>query len=125
MRFRFPNLPAQEADALFIWPPTLVVIVHTHGNFIVLACWETRLTAPHPDFILYHIILILSQPVLALSYLYPIRPYINTTLGGVPKLIDCGSREWEIGSSAPSQFKPMTYKIDTCLFLAWNSALIG
>ena len=39
--------------------------------------------------------------------------------------VERGPRMWEIGRSLPSPFKPMTYKIDTCCFLARHSALIG
>ena len=32
---------------------------------------------------------------------------------------------WKIESLKPSRVKPMTYKINTCCYLAWRSALIG
>ena len=44
-----------------------VVTVHTHSDFIVLPHWETRLQVPCPEIPLSHIILSLSQPVLALA----------------------------------------------------------
>ena len=34
-------------------------------------------------------------------------------------------REWEIESLVPSAVKQITYKIDTCHFLAWDMALLG
>ena len=42
----------------------LVVIVHIHGNFIVLSHKDIKHRAQCPDFSLSHIILALSQPVL-------------------------------------------------------------
>ena len=36
-----------------------------------------------------------------------------------------GTRMQKIRSSILGQVKPMTYKIDTCHYLAWCSALIG
>ena len=44
------------------------VIVFTHGDFMVLAHWETTPPASGNDIPLSHIILTLSQPVLAFSY---------------------------------------------------------
>ena len=44
-----------------------LVTVHTHGEFIWLPHWETRLLAPIPNTPLSLIIRTLSQPVLALS----------------------------------------------------------
>ena len=41
------------------------------------------------------------------------------------ELVELGPRVQEIGSSVPGQINPMTYKIDTCHFLVWCSALIG
>ena len=32
---------------------------------------------------------------------------------------------WKVGSLIPTQLKKMTYKIDTCCYLAWNAALLG
>ena len=46
-------------------------------------------------------------------------------LGAVVELLERGPPVWEIGSSVPSRVKPVTYKIDTCHFVAWRSALIG
>ena len=44
-----------------------LVTVRTHGDFISLPHWETRPPGPGPHIPLSHIILTLSQPVLALS----------------------------------------------------------
>ena len=41
------------------------------------------------------------------------------------KSVECEARVCEIESSVPGQGKPITYELDTCLFLAWHSALIG
>ena len=30
---------------------------------------------------------------------------------------------WKVGSLIPGRVKPMTFKIDTCCFLVWHSAL--
>ena len=35
------------------------------------------------------------------------------------------SRGWEIRDLVPSRVKPMTYKIDTCRFLARHSTLLA
>ena len=43
----------------------------------------------------------------------------------VAELIERGPNVWEIGSSVPGRVKSMTYKIDTCCFLAWRFAIIG
>ena len=47
------------------------------------------------------------------------------SLGEVAESVEREPRVREIRSSVPSQFKPMTYEIDSCHFLAWCSALIG
>ena len=44
------------------------VTVHTHGDFIVLPPWEIGSPALLPHIPLSHIVLTLSQPVVALSY---------------------------------------------------------
>ena len=40
-------------------------------------------------------------------------------------LVGAVSESVEIGSSVPGRSNPMTYKIDTCPFLAWRSASLG
>ena len=50
--------------------------------------------------------------------------------GAVAESLERGPRVREIGRWAvenlvPGRVKPMTYKIDTCRFLAWRSELIG
>ena len=44
--------------------------------------------------------------------------------GSVAELVKHWSRMWEIVGSIPGRVKAMSYKIDTCLFLAWCSALL-
>ena len=48
----------------------------------------------------------------------------HQTPGAVAKSVEREPRVREIGSSVPSQVKSMTYKIDTCHFLAWRFELI-
>ena len=43
----------------------------------------------------------------------------------VAESVDWRPRTREIGSSVPGRVKPLTYKIDTCHFLAWLLLLIG
>ena len=45
--------------------------------------------------------------------------------GVVAELVERGYHVREIGSSVPGRVKSMTYKIDTWLFLAWRSVLVG
>ena len=40
------------------------------------------------------------------------------------KSIERGPRVQEIGSLVPGRVKQMTYKVDTCPFLAWQSVII-
>ena len=41
------------------------------------------------------------------------------------ELVEGGPHMWEIGSVVPNRIKTMTYKIDTCRFLAWHSKVIS
>ena len=59
----------------------------------------------------------MSMPAWKLEPIHSIKPNAQW--------IEPRTRVWEIGSSIPSQVKPMLYKIDTCYFLARRSALIG
>ena len=45
--------------------------------------------------------------------------------GAMTESVEREPRVWEIGSSVSHRFKPMNYKVDTCHFLAWCSALIA
>ena len=45
--------------------------------------------------------------------------------GTVAELVERWPRVWEIGSLVLGRVKSMTYKIDTCRFVAWHSTLIG
>ena len=45
--------------------------------------------------------------------------------GAVAESVEHWSRVWKIMGSNPGWVKPMTYKIDTCRFLARCSALLG
>ena len=45
--------------------------------------------------------------------------------GTVDESVECKSPVREIWSWIPDRVKQMTYKIDTCCFLAWCSVLIG
>ena len=67
MIFGFPDLLEQEVYALLIWPPQLIHPIRDSVHFMVLPHWETRLPEPEPDIPSMHIILTVSQPVLALS----------------------------------------------------------
>ena len=64
-----------------------LLTVHTYSECIVLSHWEIRLPAPWPDIPLCHIILTLSEPVLALSY------WCRTTMLG-NKYRVCKSLVW-------------------------------
>ena len=44
-----------------------LVTMHTHGDFVMLPNWETRLPVACPDIPLSRIFLTLNQPVFALS----------------------------------------------------------
>ena len=46
-------------------------------------------------------------------------------IGTLVESVECGIRMWKFRSLVPSRVKLMTYKIDTCRFLSWRSALIG
>ena len=46
-------------------------------------------------------------------------------LDAVAQSVECRLPVWMFGSSNPGWIKPMTYKIDTCLNLAWCSVLLG
>ena len=59
-----------------------------------------------------------------LVFIFSILPLLSS-LSELGESVERGPHVWEIGSSVPSRVKPMTYKIDTCRFLAWHSALIG
>ena len=50
---------------------------------------------------------------------------IYTYSGAVAELVERLLPVQEIGSSIPGRVKPMTFKIDTCHFLAYRLALIG
>ena len=49
----------------------------------------------------------------------------SLSLGKVTEWVERRSCVKEIRSSVPCGVKRMTYKTDTCHFLAWRSALIG
>ena len=55
-----------------------VVTVHTHGNFILLPHWDSKLPASWPDFTVSHIILTLS-----LTSHWPFQIMASTKLGKV------------------------------------------
>ena len=61
------------------------------------------------------------------TYISPslVTPISRPSLGTLAESVERRPRMSEIGNLVPSRVKPVTYKIYTCHFLAWCSALIG
>ena len=67
---------------------------------------------------IYHDTECIIIPDLILSYFYNMS-------GTVAESVEHLHRVREIVGSNPRRVKPMTYKIDTCCFLAWRLGLVG